>query len=122
MVGEIAVKGHGGLLGGSEVVLEDGEDVLLDLIVALEHEGGILLGLDVLPHGNLIGWLILGWDEINVGVKVEVTLEASGLGTDEGSTEVSSINTSAEADVVSWLNNGGHHWGSGSHETSSHYS
>ena len=122
MVAEVALEGDGSLLGSSKVVLEDREDVLLDLVVALEHEGSILLGLDVLPHGNLIGGLVLGWDEIDGGVEVEVTLEASGLSADEGSTEVSSVNASAEADVVSWLNDGGHHWGSGSHETSSHYS
>ena len=120
VVAEVTLEGDGSLLGSSKVVLEDREDVLLDLVVALEHEGVILLGLDVLPHGNLIGGLVLGWDEIDGGVEVEVTLEASGLSAYEGSTEVSSVNASAEADVVSWLSDSGHHWCSGSNETSSH--
>ena len=120
VVAEVALEGDGSLLGSSKVVLEDRKDVLLDLVVALEHEGVILLGLDVLPHSNLIGGLVLGWDEIDGGVEVEVTLEASGLSAYEGSTEVSSVNASAEADVVSWLSDDRHHWCSGSNETSSH--
>ena len=120
VIAEVALEGDGSLLGSSEIVLEDTEDILLNLVIALENERVVLLGFDILPEGNLIGGLVFSWDEVDVGVEVEVTLEASHLGTDEGSSKVLSISTSAEADMVSWLDHFGHSWGSRSNKTSSH--
>ena len=109
VVAEVAIEGDASLLGSSEVVLENAEDIFLDLVVALEHEGVLLLGLQVLPQGNLIGGLVLGWHEVDGRVEAKVALEASSLGVHKGSA-VLSIDASAEANVVAWLHHLRHSW------------
>ena len=102
VVAEVAIEGNAGLLGGSEVVLEDAQHILFNLVVGLEHKGVLLLSLKVLPHGNLIGGLVFSWHKVGSGVKAEMALETSGLEAHKGSAVVG-IAASAEADVVSWL-------------------
>ena len=120
MFSEIALERYASFLGCSEIVLEHTEDVFLNLVVVLQHQRILLLGLKIFPEGNLIGGLVLNWHEVNAGVETEVALEASGLESDDGS--VLSVDASTEADVVGWLDHLGHGWILGSDKTSSHNS
>ena len=102
VVSEVAVEGNACLLGGSEVVLENGEDVFLDLVVAFQNEGMFLFSFQIFPERNLIGGLVLSWHEVSGGVEAEMALEASRLESNEGST-VLAVDAAAEADVAGWL-------------------
>ena len=62
MVSEVAIEGNRGLLGGSKVVSEHAQNVLLNLVIALEDKGMVLLGLDVLPESNLVSGLEFDWN------------------------------------------------------------
>ena len=57
VVGEGAVKSNAGLLGGAEVIADDGENVLLDLILGRKHKGVLLVLSLLLPEGDLAGML-----------------------------------------------------------------
>ena len=58
VVREGGVEGNGGLARRAEVILRDGDDILLDLVICLEHKcvlGRIGVGL---PQVNLTGLLV----------------------------------------------------------------
>ena len=61
VVAEVAIEGNRGLLGGSKVVSEHAQDVLLDLVIALKDKGVVLLSLDVFPERDLVAGLELSW-------------------------------------------------------------
>ena len=61
VVAEVAIEGNRGLLGGSKVVSEHAQDVLLDLVIALKDKGVVLLRLDVFPERDLVAGLELSW-------------------------------------------------------------
>ena len=87
MIREVGVEGDGGLARGAEVILRDGDNVLLDLVVALEDESvlgcidlrlikfhssgtlrilstsdnGVMIETDILQVAHSLGWSEHGW-------------------------------------------------------------
>ena len=119
VVDEGALERNRGLLGRSEVALYEREHVLLDLVVGLEHEG-VLLALELLPEGDLVGLLELLGDEVLGGVEAELALEAAPLLAHELIIEVEAILAAAEADVLAGLGHLGQLLG-GSEQRSLHH-
>ena len=62
--GEGRLQGHGCFLSSSEIVLDNREHVFFDFIVGFKRKSVLLIG-KLLPESDLIGWLILLWDQVS---------------------------------------------------------
>ena len=79
--GEDGVQSNGGLLGRAEVILGDGDHVLLNLVVTLEDKGilgGINLGLPQLDCTD--SWFFLSTGKKGVLIKTEFLEVGHSLG------------------------------------------
>ena len=99
VIDKARIHGNWSLLGGSEVALDNRENVLLNLIAGFQNEGVFLLSLDIFPESNLI---VRGdglWNQISGGVEAQMSLEVSPLHVEKGLAEVFCISATTEADV-----------------------
>ena len=103
MVWKRRFEGNWSLLSCSEIASNNWKYVFFDFIISLKWESVLLISV-LLPESNLISWLELLWNQVSSRIKIEMALEVSNWHIDKLISKMLSINASAEAHMIAWLN------------------